>query len=166
MAVEQDIARLAAQEKALVFRGFDEAVALSIGQSIKADAEAKGASLAIDIRFWDRQLFFFAMPGTTADNADWIRRKSNCVRRYGRPSYALTLRQKQRGSGFAPDDNVDPSEYAAHGGSFPIRIANVGVVGAITVSGVPGRDDHGFVAAAIARHLGLDPAGLALGPEL
>ena len=77
----------------------------------------------------------------------------------------MTLRQKQRGSGFAHDDGVDPMEIAAHGGSFPIRIAGAGIIGTITVSGVPGRDDHGFVVAAIAAHLGLDGATLALGPE-
>jgi len=165
MALADDMAKLAEQEKALVFPRFEEATAFAIGSAIKASAEARGASLAIDVRLWDRALFFFSMPGATADNADWIRRKSNCVRRYGRPSYALTLRQKQRGSGFVPDDNADPADYAAHGGSFPIRVAGAGIIGAITVSGVPGRDDHGFVVAAIAAHLGLDPAALMLAPE-
>lgn len=165
MALAEDMAKLAEQEKALVFKRFDEEVAFSIGRDIKAAAEARDARLAIDVRLWDRQLFFFAMPGTTADNADWIRRKSNCVRRYGHPSYALTLRQKQRGSGFVADDNADPADYAAHGGSFPINVAGAGIIGAITVSGVPGRNDHGFVVAAIAAHLGLDAARLALADE-
>lgn len=165
MALADDMAKVAEQEKALVFPRFDEAIAFAVGSAIKANAEAKGAALAIDVRLWDRQLFFFAMPGTTADNADWIRRKSNCVRRYGRPSYALTLRQQQRGSAFIADDNADAADYAAHGGSFPIRVAGAGVIGAITVSGVPGRDDHGFVVTAIAGHLGLDAATLMLPPE-
>jgi len=56
-------------------------------------------------------------------------------------------------------------EIAAHGGSFPIRVKGAGIVGAITVSGVPGRDDHGFVVRAIAGHLGLDAAALAFAPE-
>ena len=165
LAVEDDITKVAEQEKALVFPHFEEATAFSIGAAIKAAAEAKGVGLAIDVRLWDRPLFYFAMPGTLPDNAEWVRRKSNCVRRFNRASYALTLRQKQRGSGFAPDDGIDPMEIAAHGGSFPIRMANAGVVGAITVSGVPGRDDHGFVVAGIAAHLGLDGAALALAKE-
>ncbi len=167
MTIEGDLAKLAEQEKALVFGAFDEAAAFAIGSSIKAAAEAQGAPLAIDVRLWDRPLFFFAMPGTSYDNAEWIRRKSNCVRRYGRPSYAMSLRLRQKGGGtlFAADDGVDPMEIAAHGGSFPIRVAGAGIIGAITVSGVPGRDDHGFVVAAIATHLGLDAAALAFGPE-
>src|SRR5436305_8338407 len=132
LAVEDDFAKVAEQEKALVFPQFDEAAAFSIGVAIKTAAEAKGVSLAIDVRLWDRPLFYFAMPGTLPDNAEWVRRKSNCVRRFNRASYALTLRHKQRGSGFAPDDGIDPMEIAAHGGSFPIRVASAGVIGAIT----------------------------------
>ena len=165
MAVADDITKVAEQERVLVFARFDEATAFAIGMAIKGLAEAKGASLVIDIRTWDRPLFYFAMAGTVPDNLEWVRRKSNCVRRFSRASYAITLRQKQRGSGFAADDGVDPMEIAAHGGSFPIRISGAGIIGAITVSGVPGRDDHGFVVAAIAAHLGLDGAALALGPE-
>jgi uncharacterized protein (UPF0303 family) len=165
--IEDDIAKLAEQEKALVFPRFDEATALTIGLALRDAAAARGQALAIDVRTWERPLFYFAMPGTSPDNAEWVRRKSNCVKRFGRPSYALSLRLKQRGSGslFAADDGVDPMEIAAHGGSFPIRIAGAGVIGTITVSGVPGRDDHGFVVAAIAGHLGLDAAALALAPE-
>jgi uncharacterized protein (UPF0303 family) len=166
MAIEDDVARVAEQERALVFPRFDEAAAFAIGSSIKAAAEAKGVSLAIDVRTWDRPLFYFSMPGATADNAEWIRRKSNCVRRFSRASYAVSVRlQLKSGTTlFAADDGIEPMDVAGHGGSFPIRVAGTGVIGAITVSGVPGRDDHGFVVAAIAAHLGLDPAALALPP--
>jgi uncharacterized protein (UPF0303 family) len=165
MAIEDDIAKVAEQERALVFQRFDEDIAFAIGSALRKAAGDKGKALAIDIRTWDRPLFYFAMAGTLPDNAEWVRRKSNCVRRYSRPSYAMTLRHRQRGTGFAHDDGVDEMEIAAHGGSFPIRVAGAGVIGSITVSGVPGRDDHGFVVAAIAQHLGVDAAALALAAE-
>ncbi|MBN9347037.1 MAG: heme-degrading domain-containing protein [Devosia sp.] len=163
MSTTDDIEKVAEQERLCMFTAFDEATALAIGSRIGELARAAGKALAIDIRFWNRQLYFQTMPGTSADNLEWIRRKSNFVRRYNRSSYSQTLRFEAAGkTGFAFDDGVDDMEVAAHGGSFPIRIAGVGIVGAITVSGVPGRYDHGFVVEAICAHLGIDYGPLAL----
>ena len=108
MAVEDDIARVAEQERRCTFAAFDEAAALKIGMRIGELAAAKGAALAIDIRFWNRPLYFHAMPGTSADNVEWVRRKSNCVRRFDRSSYAVSLRQARDGKGFAHDSGIDP----------------------------------------------------------
>jgi uncharacterized protein (UPF0303 family) len=44
--------------------------------------------------------------------------------------------------------------FAAHGGAFPIRIKDVGVVGTVTVSGLPQADDHAFVTEMIGAFLG------------
>ncbi len=163
MSVEDDIARVAEQERVCVFKNFDETTALKIGTRVIEMATAKGEPMAIDVRFWNRQLFFSAMPGIRADHAEWIRRKSNFVRRFDRASYSGTLRQQGKDFGF--DSGLDQMEIAAHGGSFPIRIEGVGVIGAITASGVPGRRDHGYVVEAICEQLGVDYASVALPPE-
>lgn len=163
MSVESDIAVVAEQQRVCVFKAFDETTALKLGTRIAELCGAKGEALAIEVRFWNRQLYFYAMPGTSPDNAEWIRRKSNFVRRFNRPSYSGTLRQQ--GKDFPFDSGLDQKEFAAHGGSFPISIEGVSVVGSITVSGVPGRRDHGYVVEAICEHLGLDYAALALPPE-
>lgn len=162
MSVEDDIARVAEQERRCVFTAFDETTALKIGMRIAELAAAKGAPLAIDIRFWNRPLYFYAMPGSSADNVEWVRRKSNCVRRFNRASYAVSLKQARDGKGFAHDSGVDSMEIAAHGGAFPIRMAGTGIIGTITVSGVPQRMDHAYVVEAVCDHLGIDYASLAL----
>jgi uncharacterized protein (UPF0303 family) len=50
------------------------------------------------------------------------------------------------------------------GGGFPIRVKGAGLIGAITVSGLHERDDHGVVVAAICDHLGVDQTPLRLPP--
>jgi len=47
-----------------------------------------------------------------------------------------------------------------HGGAFPANVKGAGVVGVIAVSGLPSKDDHELVVAALSAHLGL--SGLAL----
>ena len=163
MSVENDIAIVAEHERVCVFKAFDETIAAKIGMRVIELARAKGEAMAVDVRFWNRQLFFCAMPGIRADHAEWLRRKSNFVRRFDHSSYGGTLRQQGKDFGF--DSGLDQMEIAAHGGSFPIRIEGVGVIGAITATGVPGRRDHGYVVEAICGHLGLDYAALALPPE-
>lgn len=165
MSVEDDIAKVTEQEKQLVFRGFDEATALQVGDKIRTLAEAAGVAVAIEIRFWNRPLFYYAMKGTNADNPDWLRRKSNCVKRWDRSSYLTHLRMKRDNRTFAPDSNVDPTEYAPHGGAFPIRIEGVGIIGAITASGLPQREDHNFVVKALCAILGVNYETVALAAE-
>lgn len=162
MSIEDDIARVKRQETELVLPAFDEAVAYEIGSAIRARALAEGLSLVVDIRTWDRQLFFSATPGTGADNAEWVRRKVNSVRRFQRASYRLVL---ERGEvPFSPQSGADPADFVIAGGGFPIRVPGAGIVGAVTISGLPGRKDHGVVVDALCDHLGKVRADYAL-PE-
>ena len=161
MTDQTDIDIIIQQEKKLVFPAFSEADAFKIGSALKARADAENVPIVIDISLWDRKLFYFARPGSTSDNEDWVRRKFNLARRLHKSSYragrelaaaGLTLR----------DRNLAEADYAPHGGAFPIRLSNAGAIGAVTISGLPQRDDHNWVAAAIAAHLGIDISDSAL----
>lgn len=162
--VSGDLAIIRRQEAELVFDRFDEGTAFAIGSTIRERARAEGLSLVVDIRLWDRQLFFAATPGTSANNAEWVRRKVNVVRRMLKSTYQLAVQRPEDDRRFPADRAMDAADYVLAGGAFPITVSGVGVVGAITVSGLPDRDDHGMVVWAICSHLGLDYGSLALPP--
>ena len=64
-------------------------------------AEERGLAVVIDVRRFGQPLFYAALDGTTPDNAEWVRRKSNVVARFHRSSYAVGLNLKQRTKRFS-----------------------------------------------------------------
>jgi uncharacterized protein (UPF0303 family) len=162
MDIAHDLQSIAAQEKALVFPRFDAARAWQLGAYLREIATARGLALAIDVRTFGQPLFFSALDGATPDNIDWVRRKSNVVAHFRRSSYAIGLRMQQAGTTLADKHGLPVSEYAPHGGAFPLTVAGAGVIGSVAVSGLPQRADHELVVEALAFELGEDYGKLAL----
>lgn len=162
MAHEVDIEQIKRQENLLVFPAFSAADALAIGLMIVRNLQSAGKSGLVDVSLWDRQLFAHSMDGATADNADWVRRKINVVQRFQLSSYRKALELLDAGRSFEAARGTDPKDYAAAGGAFPIRLKGGPLIGCVTVSGLPQREDHNQSVAAIAAHLGFDPADFAL----
>ena len=158
-AREDDLAAIAAQERELHFAKFDEDVSWKVGSRLRDLAASRKLGVAIDVRRFGQPLFYAALAGTSPDNAEWVRRKSNLVARFHRSSYAIGL---EMGASLFEKYGLPIADYAAHGGSFPIRVHGAGVIGSITVSGLPQRADHELVVEALCAELGKDYAKLAL----
>ena len=165
MSLESDIALIARQEEALRFPSFSEDDAWSLGCRMRQAAVDRKLPFVIDIRIGNRPLFYAALAGSTPENPDWVRRKVNTVMRFHKSSYRVGREHDLQGKRFDASRGMDPIDFAPAGGGFPIHLTGTGVVGVVTVSGVPQREDHGFVVEMLCQHLGIDHAGLALGPE-
>ena len=159
-----DLDQISQQEATLQFDHFDARTAWAIGSRLKEVAEAMGVVVAIDIQSWGQALFFYAMPGTAPDNAEWIRRKRAVVQHFHTSSYAVGLQLAAKGETLEALRGLPTADFAAHGGSFPIKLRGTGCVGAVTVSGLPQRQDHALVVAVLAEFLGQETQQLAL-PE-
>lgn len=155
MNIEDDLQALAAQETALTFNHFDHTVAWELGLALKNAAEQRHLSIAIEIQFTGQTLFYYAMQGTTPDIADWVRRKRNVVKHFHKSSYAVGLRLQQRQVTLEERYGLGVYDYAAHGGAFPINLANVGCVGTLSISGSPPHEDHNLLVSTLAHFLGL-----------
>ena len=164
MAIEDDLARLREQERTLVFPGFDEAEAFALGARLRDIGLEDRLPIVVDIRLWDRPLFYAALPGSSASNADWARRKINSVRLYHKSSYRMFLEQGAKERIFPADFGLSAQDHAIAGGAFPIRVKGLGAVGAVAISGLPQRDDHNLVVTGLAGHLGIDLESVKLPP--
>jgi uncharacterized protein (UPF0303 family) len=166
MGANVDIARIAQQEKELVFPAFDFDVAWDLGSSLRALAVTRKFPIAIDVRrFGGQPLFFTTLPGTAPTNAEWVRRKSNVVEMLHKSSYRIALEQKRKNTSLAEKHALSPADYAEAGGSFPITVRGTGVIGSVTISGLPQRLDHETVVEGLCLHLGKDYNALKLGDE-
>jgi uncharacterized protein (UPF0303 family) len=136
---------LAAQESRLVFDQFDEDTAWALGVALREAALAAALPVAISIRRNGQRLFHAALPGSSADNDGWLGRKSAVVDRYGRSSLRVGEQFRVDGGSFDADARLQPSDFAAHGGAFPVLVRGTGCVGTVAVSGLPELDDHRLV---------------------
>lgn len=162
MAIDEDLARIALQEKELQFDRFDSQTAWQLGSLLRKIAEERKLGVVIDITLFSMPLFFTALEGSTPDNPSWVRRKRACVFRFFKSSYAVGLSLAKQETTLQAKFGLDDADYAAHGGSFPITVKGTGVIGAVTVSGLPQREDHIVVVEALATLLGKDVSALQL----
>ena len=160
---DPDIARLVEQvreqQERLQLPRFDNDDAWRVGSWLVDAGRSRGLPITVDIRRHGHQLFHASLPGTTPDNDTWVERKTRVVDRFGAPSFLLGLRARLHGSTFAQDTGLHEQEYAGHGGSFPVTIAGVGIVGTVTVSGLPQAEDHALVVEALEAFLAEVTAG-------
>ena len=163
MGMNEDMEQIAVQERELQFERLDEALAWDLGLRLRALAEERHLKVVIDIRRFGQPLFYTALEGTTPDNVDWVRRKSNVVQRFFRSSYSVGLKLKAKNE--ALPEGLSLADYATHGGSFPLTVAGAGVVGSVTVSGLPQRADHELVVEGLCAVLGRNYAELKLAAE-
>ncbi len=150
------LARVRDQEQELVFDRFDLRDAWTLGSRMRAAALDAGLPVVIGITLGEARVFHSALPGSSADNDGWLERKMRTARRFGRSSYGVGLSFRAKGGDFDTDARLDRTEYAAHGGVFPITVAGVGMVGAVGVSGLPQAADHAFVVEQLRAFLAAD----------
>jgi len=151
MADSPRLTELRQQEEELVFASFDHHDAWRLGSLIANHAIASELGVAIDIRRHNLVLFRCVLPGSTADQEEWVRRKSASVLRFEHSTALLGEQFSERnplGGGW-----LAPEDYTLAGGSFPIRVRGAGVIGAVTVSGLSSEEDHQMVVDGIRNYL-------------
>ena len=150
---EDLLAELVAEQEALQFARFCFDEAYAIGQDLVEHARRDRLAVTIDVAVSGQQLFHAALPGTAPDNDQWVIRKNRVVGRFFRSSYYIAKLLEAKGQTIETVFGVPSAEFAAFGGAVPITVRGTGVVGTVTVSGLPHQDDHRMVVDAMRRYL-------------
>jgi len=132
------------EEKYIRFESFDENKALKLGLKILTNAKRIG-NVSIQILRNDQLLFYYSMSGTSIDNQNWCRKKSNVVKMFSHSSLYIKEKYLQRNQDFNNCLKLDSSIYQAKGGSVPLLLKDTGLIGSVTVSGLSDEDDHKLV---------------------
>ena len=143
--MEDKLKILLQEEQELQFTFFNETTAWQLGTQMAEHAMRENLPITIDITRGQHQLFHASMPGTAADNDEWVKRKVKLVNRFGHSSFYMGQSLKHKGKTIEQSYLISESEFAAHGGCFPIIVKGTGMVGTITVSGLPQEEDHKLV---------------------
>lgn len=133
------------EERELRFEDFTLDDAWLLGARMRQAAAEQELPIAIGIVVGQQRVFHTALPGSSADNDEWLARKTRVALRYGQASLRVGELFRDRGRDFDTDSRLDTNLFAAHGGVVPIRLKGGTVIGAVGVSGLPQLDDHAFV---------------------
>jgi len=161
MGIEQDLATIAAQERALVFQNFSAETAWELGCRLRQDAVRRGAAMTFEIQVAGKTIFMTATDGAPAGQLNWIRRKRNVVQLFEKSSYAVGLELEMTGKTIEERHGLSLMDYAMHGGAFPLVLRGTGCIGSVIASGLAQREDHNIVVEALAAILGVQVARLA-----
>ncbi|MGV3574910.1 MAG: heme-degrading domain-containing protein [Devosia sp.] len=161
MDSKQMIEAIRAREKSLVLPSLSHDKAWQLGEWLRARALASDLPLYVEVFINGGVRFAAASPRAHNNLAEWVRRKRNLVLRMGQSSYLTDLVFEQWGISLEPF-GMNQADYGLGGGGFPIHVADVSIIGALTISGLPSIDDHNLVVECLAEHLAMDFAGLKL----
>lgn len=148
----QMVERIAEQESRLVFDSFTVEQAHAIGLTLLERGRQESLPIAIDVTRNGQCLFHLALEGATPDNAHWVQRKMRVVQRFAHSSLYMGALCRDKGLSLEDKYLLPANEFAAHGGAFPITLRGAGVIGSVTVSGLPQIDDHELVVAVLELH--------------
>ena len=133
------------QEKTLEFDKFSRNDALAIGLRINENAKQYSDPITIEITLNGLVVFRYFSEGSVPDSEMWLVRKRNTVNLMSMSSlrfkYWLEIGLKT-----ISDRKLNPNDYVAGGGGFPINLCGTGVIGSICVSGLQNHlDDHQLI---------------------
>ena len=136
-------------ERQLVVSSFSNKLSMSMGLKIIELANGKGLSIGVEVSRLNHTVFLYLDDGLPADKHNWIKRKANIVKHFEESSLAVKEDLINGGMSLKGTFGLDETQFVAKGGSMPIMVEGVGLVGIVTVTGLSDVDDHQIIVDAL-----------------
>ena len=131
--------------KKMELEKFSNKLALEMGLSIIDLAKTRNQHIAIEISRLNHTIFLFIDDSLPVDKHNWLRRKANIAKHFEESSLSVKNDLINGKMSLEETFGLDEKDYVAKGGSIPIFVKNVGMVGTITVSGLKDIEDHQII---------------------
>ena len=156
MTVEEVITVLAMQEEILQFNHFTNEDAWALGNLLVAESRKRGMDTAVEIRLNNGYTVFkYAGNTTNLNSQSWMDKMFATVRRMEK-STLLLYSDLKKTEETLEDVGLDSKKFSCMGGGFPVRVEEVGVIGAILVSNQSHFINHDIIVKALSRYLHID----------
>ena len=156
MTVEEVITVLAMQEEILQFNHFTNEDAWALGNLLVAESRKRGMDTAVEIRLNNGYTVFkYAGNTTNLNSQSWMDKMFATVRRMEK-STLLLYSDLKKTEETLEDVGLDSKEFSCMGGGSPVRVEEVGVIGAILVSNQSHFINHDIIVKALSRYLHID----------
>jgi len=140
----ENMQKVLEQEEETTLDYFDKTSLATIASYLFKQLNQSTVPLTVRITFRDGQiLFHYSANGCAADKDNWVRRKTNTVLNFGHSSQWFYYKTGGNHDELTIKYGLSLTDYTTSGGAVPIFVKDVGLVGAIAVSGFSGPwDDH------------------------
>lgn len=123
--------------------------AIAVGVTMEKLGHDRALPIACAVFFDGQRVFHIGLPGSSAENDEWIEMKRHTVNITRNSSLALRY-QLQSAGGVGEELPYSNGLFAMCGGGYPLN-DSTGYRGVAIVSGLPHLDDHDLVVEAISR---------------
>ncbi len=135
-------AGLALEAQTLTLPSLTQGEAIEIGEIAVAIGRDRKLPIAVEVRMGDWIVFHASLPGSTPENGSWIARKARVTMATKNSTIYERVLAEEQGIDWYASKGLPEETHAIHGGSLPLNVTGVGLVGILLVSGLPQIQDH------------------------
>ncbi|KYP15253.1 heme-binding protein [Flavihumibacter sp. CACIAM 22H1] len=131
--------------KRIELTSFNNSKALQMGLAIIDLAKKRKQVIGVEIARLNQPIFLYIDDDLPADKNHWLKRKANTARHFEESSLYVRYELEKKNRTLEAFFGLDEKDYVAKGGAIPLFVTGAGIIGTITVTGLPDTEDHQLI---------------------